>query len=211
MTATQNAPSCSPAASIPPPPGHCRGEAACHALSVDYGQPFGELSRRPRAPALGACEHRVVDVDLGSSAARRSPTPPSTCRCAACSQSRPLRAGASRHALAGHGGPVLGAHDIFVGVNAVDIPAIRTAGRAIAAFEAMANLATGRRRSAAPAHPRPLIASQGRHRPPRHNLGVVRPHRLCYRADNRAPPAACAIHAACAPVSRQGLPTRRTT
>jgi 7-cyano-7-deazaguanine synthase len=128
----------------------------CHALSVDYGQRHhAELAAAQRlAQALGAREHRVVNIDLtgfgGSSltdnkiAVSQQPT-----------EGIPLTYVPARNtimlALALAWAEVLQARDIFIGVNAVDYsgyPDCRPAF--IEAFERMANLAT---KAAVEGHP----------------------------------------------------------
>jgi 7-cyano-7-deazaguanine synthase len=120
----------------------------CHALSVDYGQRHhAELAAAQRvAKALGAAAHRMSHVDLnafgGSAltdmniAVPERPTP-----------GIPLTYVPARNtimlSLALAWAEVLGAQDIFIGVNAVDYsgyPDCRP--EYIAAFEHMANLAT---------------------------------------------------------------------
>lgn len=121
---------------------------ACHALSVDYGQRHhAELAAAQRvARSLGAAEHRVVNIDLtgfGGSALTDSridvPQQPS--------EGIPSTYVPARNtimlALALAWAEVLDAHDIFIGVNAVDYsgyPDCRPAY--IEAFQRMANLAT---------------------------------------------------------------------
>jgi 7-cyano-7-deazaguanine synthase len=121
---------------------------ACHALSVAYGQRHAaELDAAARvARALGAVEHRVMHVDLaavgGSAltdaaiAVPESPTP-----------GIPVTYVPARNtlflALALGWAEVLGARDLYIGVNAVDYsgyPDCRP--EFIAAFESLARLAT---------------------------------------------------------------------
>ena len=121
---------------------------ACHALSLDYGQRHNaELAAAARvARSLGAIEHRVVRLGLGdfggsaltddSIAVPENPT-----------EGIPVTYVPARNtvmlALALAWAEVLGARDIFIGVNAVDYsgyPDCRP--EFIAAFEHMANLAT---------------------------------------------------------------------
>lgn len=120
----------------------------CHALSLDYGQRHNaELAAAARvAASLGAVEHRVMRLGLGdlggsaltdaSIAVPESPT-----------EGIPVTYVPARNtvmlALALAWAEVLGARDIFIGVNAVDYsgyPDCRP--EFIAAFEHMANLAT---------------------------------------------------------------------
>jgi 7-cyano-7-deazaguanine synthase len=119
-----------------------------HALSVDYGQRHAaELAAaRQVAAALGAREHRVMSVDLagiGGSALTdasvpvpESPTPGIPVTYVPARNTLML-------ALALGWAEVLGAVDIFVGVNAIDYsgyPDCRP--QFIAAFEQLAQLAT---------------------------------------------------------------------
>ncbi|MHB0973485.1 MAG: 7-cyano-7-deazaguanine synthase QueC [Thiobacillus sp.] len=120
----------------------------CHALSLDYGQRHtAELAAAARvARSLGAVEHRVIRLGLGdiggsaltddAIAVPESPT-----------EGIPVTYVPARNtvmlALALAWAEVLGARDIFIGVNAVDYsgyPDCRP--EFIAAFEHMANLAT---------------------------------------------------------------------
>lgn len=125
---------------------------ACHALSYRYGQRHAlELECAGRvARQLHATEHRIVDIDLrafgGSALTDNLPVP----------KDRDLTAGAGKIpityvparntiflAYALGWAEVLGAADLFLGVNAVDYsgyPDCRPAF--ITAFEDMANLAT---------------------------------------------------------------------
>ena len=121
---------------------------ACHALSFDYGQRHRvelEAARRV-ATALGAVEHRIVKIDtawIGGSAltdvAIAVPEAPTA--------GIPVTYVPARNtaflALALGWAEVLGARDIWIGVNAVDYsgyPDCRP--EFIAAFEVLANLAT---------------------------------------------------------------------
>ena len=121
---------------------------ACHALSVDYGQRHDaelEAARRV-AHALGAIEHRVIRLGLGefggsalTDAAIAVPEHPT--------QGIPVTYVPARNtvmlSLALAWAEVLGARDIFIGVNAVDYsgyPDCRP--EFISAFEHLANLAT---------------------------------------------------------------------
>jgi 7-cyano-7-deazaguanine synthase len=127
-----------------------RGEGyACHALSVDYGQRHSaehEAAARV-AMALGACEHRVVDVDLGQFGGSALTDTAIDVPMRGVQPGIPATYVPARNtvmlSLALAWAEVLGAHHIFVGVNAVDYsgyPDCRP--EYIAAFEAMANLAT---------------------------------------------------------------------
>lgn len=123
---------------------------ACHALSVDYGQRHrSELEAAVAvARSLGAVEHRVVRVDLGvfggsalTDPAIAVPTTPTAGIPATYVPARNtiLLALALAHA------EVVEADAIFTGVNAVDYsgyPDCRP--EYLAAFEALANLATKR-------------------------------------------------------------------
>ncbi|MBK8118035.1 MAG: 7-cyano-7-deazaguanine synthase QueC [Sulfuritalea sp.] len=122
---------------------------ACHCLSLDYGQRHGaELHAAARiAKALGAAAHRVLKLDLGqlggSALTDRSIAVPT----AGVQPGIPVTYVPARNtimlSLALAWGEVLGAQDIFVGVNAVDYsgyPDCRP--EFIRAFEALANLAT---------------------------------------------------------------------
>ncbi len=122
---------------------------ACHALSVDYGQRHAaELEAAARvALALGAIEHRVVDVDLGQFGGSALTDTAIDVPMRGVQPGIPATYVPARNtvmlSLALAWAEVLGAHDIFVGVNAVDYsgyPDCRP--EYIAAFEAMANLAT---------------------------------------------------------------------
>jgi len=122
---------------------------ACYALSFRYGQRHGielEAARRV-AKALGAVEHKILDVDLrefgGSAltddiAVPKDRTPDS---------SIPVTYVPARNTIflsfALAWAEVLGARDIFIGVNALDYsgyPDCRP--EYIAAFQRMADLAT---------------------------------------------------------------------
>lgn len=127
-----------------------RGEGyACHALSVAYGQRHqAELAAAARvAAALGARSHRVVQVDLaqfgGSALTDQGIAVPT----GGVQPGIPATYVPARNtimlSLALAWAEVLGAGDIFVGVNAVDYsgyPDCRP--EYIAAFETLANLAT---------------------------------------------------------------------
>ena len=121
---------------------------ACYTMSFDYGQRHrAELQAAERvAQQLGAVEHKVIGLNLdgmggsaltdASIAVPESPT-----------QGIPVTYVPARNtvflALALGWAEVLGARDIFIGVNAVDYsgyPDCRP--EFVAAFERMANLAT---------------------------------------------------------------------
>lgn len=121
---------------------------ACYALSFDYGQRHrGELlAARVVAETLGAVLHKVATLDMsfigGSALTDMSlavPKAPTT--------GIPITYVPARNtvflAMALAWAEVLGAHDIFIGVNAVDYsgyPDCRPVF--LEAFEALANLAT---------------------------------------------------------------------
>ena len=121
---------------------------ACHALSLDYGQRHrAELAAAGRiAAALGAVEHKVLPLSLdaiGGSAL----TDPAIAVPESGGEGIPVTYVPARNtvflALALGWAEVLGATDLFVGVNAIDYsgyPDCRPAF--IAAFERLANLAT---------------------------------------------------------------------
>jgi 7-cyano-7-deazaguanine synthase len=121
---------------------------ACYALSFAYGQRHeAELTAAARvASALGAIEHRVMHIDLamfGGSAL----TDPGIAVPETPTTGIPVTYVPARNtvflSLALAWSEVLGAHDIFIGVNAVDFsgyPDCRP--EFVAAFERMANLAT---------------------------------------------------------------------
>ena len=121
---------------------------ACHALSFAYGQRHeAELAAARRvATALGAVQHRVMTIDLaafGGSAL----TDPSIAVPETPSGGIPVTYVPARNtiflSMALAWSEVLGAHDIFIGVNAVDYsgyPDCRP--EFIESFERMANLAT---------------------------------------------------------------------
>jgi 7-cyano-7-deazaguanine synthase len=121
---------------------------ACRAMSFDYGQRHGaelEAARRI-ARAYGVVDHHVVRIDLaafgGSALTDRTIAVPE-----APTQGIPVTYVPARNtiflAFALGWGEVLGARDIFIGVNAVDYsgyPDCRP--EFIAAFQTMANYAT---------------------------------------------------------------------
>lgn len=121
---------------------------ACHALSLDYGQRHtAELGAAARvAQSLGAVEHRVIRLGLGdiggSALTDASIAVPET-----PGDGIPVTYVPARNtvmlSLALAWSEVLGARDIFIGVNAVDYsgyPDCRP--EFIEAFEHVANLAT---------------------------------------------------------------------
>jgi 7-cyano-7-deazaguanine synthase len=120
----------------------------CHALSVEYGQRHGaELDAAERvARALGAHDHRIMRVDLagigGSALTDAKVAVPESPAAGIPVTYVPAR-NTLLLSLALGWAEVLGANDIFVGVNAVDYsgyPDCRPPF--IAAFEQLARLAT---------------------------------------------------------------------
>jgi len=121
---------------------------ACHAVSFDYGQRHrAELAAAHRvAESLGVSEHRVMGIDWGhiGGSALTDPTigVPET-----ATRGIPVTYVPARNtvflALALGWAEVIGAHDLFIGVNAVDYsgyPDCRP--EFIEAFERLANVAT---------------------------------------------------------------------
>jgi 7-cyano-7-deazaguanine synthase len=126
---------------------------ACHALSFRYGQRHKiELeSAKKVASALGALEHRIIDIDLtqfGKSALTDSKIAvPKDRPDLGTSPQIPVTYVPARNTIflsyALAWSEVLGCFDIFIGVNALDYsgyPDCRP--EFIASFEQMANLAT---------------------------------------------------------------------
>ncbi len=125
---------------------------ACYALSVDYGQRhrFELGAAKAVARSLGARDHLVVEIDLGifgGSALTADVDVPKDRSPDRMTEGIPVTYVPARNtiflSLAMGYAEVLGAADIFIGVNAVDYsgyPDCRP--RFIEAFEAMANLAT---------------------------------------------------------------------
>ncbi|MDD2702105.1 MAG: 7-cyano-7-deazaguanine synthase QueC [Sideroxydans sp.] len=120
----------------------------CYALSVDYGQRHhAELAAAQRvASALGAHEHRVINIDLtafgGSALTDDSIAVPEV-----ATSGIPLTYVPARNtimlSLALAWAEVLQAQDIFIGVNAVDYSGYPDCRQEfVEAFERMANLAT---------------------------------------------------------------------
>lgn len=125
------------------------GGFAPHALSIDYGQRHrAELDAARRvAAALGAKAHRIVHVDAGQFGGSALTDASIAVPVDGVQPGIPVTYVPARNtlmlALALGWAEVLGASDIFIGVNAIDYsgyPDCRPAF--IAAFEAMANLAT---------------------------------------------------------------------
>ena len=125
---------------------------ACHALSFRYGQRHAQELKSAAAVArhLGAVDHRVVEIDLrafGGSAMTADLPVPKDRDDAARAEGIPITYVPARNtiflAYALASAEVLGAADIFLGVNAVDYsgyPDCRP--EFVEAFERMANLAT---------------------------------------------------------------------
>ena len=125
---------------------------SCHALSFRYGQRHAaELaSAHAVATHLGAAEHRIIEIDLrafGGSALTDDLPVPKDRDDAARADGIPVTYVPARNtiflALALAWAEVLHAHDIFIGVNAVDYsgyPDCRP--EFIEAFTRLANLAT---------------------------------------------------------------------
>ncbi len=121
---------------------------ACHCLSFDYHQRHvAELHAARRvAAALGAVEHRVFRLDL-SAFGGSALTDPGIAVPEHATSGIPVTYVPARNtimlSLALAWAEVLGAQDIFIGVNALDYsgyPDCR--GEYVQAFERMANLAT---------------------------------------------------------------------
>jgi 7-cyano-7-deazaguanine synthase len=120
---------------------------ACHALSVDYGQRHASelAAAQSVSRALGAIEHKTVHVDLrsiGGSALTADIDVPEQGGIGIPVTYVPARNTIMLSVALGWA-EVLGAQDIFCGVNAVDYsgyPDCRP--EFIAAFEQLANLAT---------------------------------------------------------------------
>lgn len=125
---------------------------SCHALSFRYGQRHAaELaSAHAVATHLGAAEHRVIEIDLrafGGSALTADLPVPKDRDDAARAEGIPITYVPARNtiflAYALGAAEVLGATDIFLGVNAVDYsgyPDCRP--EFVEAFERLANVAT---------------------------------------------------------------------
>ena len=125
------------------------GGFAPHALSIDYGQRHrAELVAAERvAASLGATAHRIVHVDAGQFGGSALTDASIAVPVDGVQPGIPVTYVPARNtlmlALALGWAEVLGASDIFIGVNAIDYsgyPDCRPAF--VAAFEAMANLAT---------------------------------------------------------------------
>ncbi len=121
---------------------------SCYALSFDYGQRHrSELAAADRvSKVLGATEYKVIKLDLGGIGGSALtdlsiPVPNQP------THGIPVTYVPARNtiflALALGWAEVLGAHDIFIGVNAVDYPGYPDCRpEFITAFERLANLAT---------------------------------------------------------------------
>jgi 7-cyano-7-deazaguanine synthase len=125
------------------------GNYQCFALSVDYGQRHvSELAAAARlANSIGAVDHKVIKVDLATFRGSALTDQATAIPVEGIKPGIPLTYVPARNtimlSLALAWAEVLGSRDIFVGVNAVDYsgyPDCRP--EYIAAFEAMANLAT---------------------------------------------------------------------
>lgn len=134
----------------------------CHCLSVDYGQRHAaELKAAAHvATALGAQEHRIVHLDIGQFGGSALTDSAIAVPTSGLAPGIPVTYVPARNtimlALALGWAEILGARDIFVGVNAVDYsgyPDCRP--EFINAFEVMANLAT---KAAVEGHPLKLHA-----------------------------------------------------
>lgn len=121
----------------------------CHCLSVDYGQRHAaELAAAARvATSLGAVEHRVVHLDIGQFGGSALTDAAISVPTSGVAPGIPVTYVPARNtimlSLALGWAEILGAQDIFIGVNAVDYsgyPDCRPAF--IQAFEKLANLAT---------------------------------------------------------------------
>jgi len=120
-----------------------------YALSFSYGQRHSfELDRaREYAPKVGAVEHRVVDIDLRQFGGSALTTDIKVPKDRPIDDAIPITYVPARNTIflsyALAWAEVLGATDIFIGVNALDYsgyPDCRP--EYIAAYESMANLAT---------------------------------------------------------------------
>jgi 7-cyano-7-deazaguanine synthase len=125
------------------------GGYACHCLSVDYGQRHhAELAAATRvATALGAVAHRTVHLDMGQFGGSALTDSAIAVPTGGVQPGIPVTYVPARNtvmlSLALAWAEVLGAQDMFLGINAVDYsgyPDCRPAY--LAAFERMANLAT---------------------------------------------------------------------
>jgi len=125
------------------------GGLAPHALSIDYGQRHrAELDAAARvAQAIGVASHRVVEVDVGQFGGSALTDASIPVPVDGIKPGIPVTYVPARNtlmlSLALGWAEVLGANEIFIGVNAIDYsgyPDCRP--EYIEAFEALANLAT---------------------------------------------------------------------
>lgn len=125
----------------------------CHAISFRYGQRHQhELQRATKLAAqFGVVSHRIIDIDLaqfgGSALTDPNLTVPKSNEVESIGASIPITYVPARNtvflSLSLAFAEVIGSRDIFIGVNALDYsgyPDCRP--EFVAAFEAMANLAT---------------------------------------------------------------------
>jgi 7-cyano-7-deazaguanine synthase len=126
----------------------CEQGVQCYALSMDYGQRHrAELSAARRvAQALGACDYKLVRIELGGIGGSAL-TDPGIAVPDMAQEGIPVTYVPARNtvllALAVGWAEVLGIHDVFIGVNAVDYsgyPDCRP--EFIEAFTRVANLGT---------------------------------------------------------------------
>jgi 7-cyano-7-deazaguanine synthase len=179
-----------------------------------YGQRHTRSWRRRSAsPALGAREHRVMSVDLAGIGGSALTDAESRRARVAGTTGIPVTYVPARNtlllSLALGWAEVIGAADIFVGVNAIDYsgyPDCRP--QFIAAFEQLAQLATkaGVEGTAVQDSRAPDPHVQGGDHPRGPRLGVDYAMTVsCYQASARGAPAGAAIRAGCA---RSGLRKR---
>jgi len=176
----------------------------CHALSVDYGQRHrSELDAAAAvAKSLGATEHRVVRVDLGLFGGSAL-TDPAIAVPKAPTDGIPVTYVPARNtiflSLALAYAEVIAADAIFTGTNAVDYsgyPDCRP--EYLAAFEAMANLATKRAVEGSPVSVRSPIVRLGKAEIVRQGIALGVDFSLtvsCYEADARG--RACGLCDSC--------------
>ena len=165
---------------------------ASHALSVRYGQRHdAELDAAVRiAAVLGACEHRVIGVDLGAIGGSAL-TDPSIPVPTAPTDGIPVTYVPARNtvllSLALGLAEVVGARTLYLGVNAVDYsgyPDCRPAF--IEAFERLARLATKAGVEGAPFEVRAPLIHSSKAEIIRRGLALGVDYALtvsCYRAD----------------------------
>ena len=176
----------------------------CHALSVDYGQRHrSELDAAAAvAKSLGATEHRVVRVDLGLFGGSAL-TDPAIAVPKGPTDGIPVTYVPARNtiflSLALAYAEVIAADAIFTGTNAVDYsgyPDCRP--EYLAAFEAMANLATKRAVEGSPVSVRSPIVRLGKAEIVRQGIALGVDFSLtvsCYEADARG--RACGLCDSC--------------